>query len=177
MGLGFSPSLVHEINSRGPSDRNAEIIHSKPNNVDGSQEFLEITVIRASGLPECLGGTNPYVVVHIPSFGQTQTQTLSNTTDPFFGATLLLRSPLSNNEFSHIDDGVVNIGDDGSWTKVQFIVFNKNPSLSDDLIALTETDVGTILQTCEFGSATLNLVDKDQCLCGTIEVKVRRTIK
>lgn len=151
------------------------------------QEYLEFQVLRAWELPDCLGGTNAYVVVKIPSFGQGKTQAIMNSNEPYFGSVLTIRSPLTAGHQvttrgsirSEVDDDeLVNMADDdGSWTKVQVLVYNKNSSISDELIAVGEQDVGSLLQQSQSSPVIVELYDRDRHPCGCVELVVRRIQK
>jgi hypothetical protein len=154
---------------------------SHPPPPSSKQEFIEFKVLRAWSLPECLGGTNAYVIIKMPGYGEGRTQAVSNSTEPFFGAMFTIRSPLKPNASgslrSHIDDAddLVNMADDqdGSWTKVQVLIYNKNASISDELIAIGEQDIGSLLEQSQFSPVVMELFDSNRQPNGYIELMMR----
>ncbi len=88
-------------------------------------------------------------------------------------------SPSNGNLRSQVDDDMVNLADDqdGSWTKVQFLVYNKNSSISDELIAVGESDIGTLVQQSRVSPVVVELFDQDRQPMGRVELVVRRIQK
>jgi hypothetical protein len=200
VGLGLSPtfgpqnvslsqSLAESLSQRQTLRQRTSSARNSPSSAKettletSQEEYLDVTVLSASDLPEVLGGTNPYVVVQIPAHGRGQTPAVPGSTDPHFGVTLSISSPLkgaaqrlSRSEF---DDDVVNIGDaeDELWTKVQIMVFNKNPSISDELLAAAEIDLGSLLEGSSHGVMSIELLDRYQHPSGHVQLRACRVLK
>lgn len=123
--------------------------HSPPSSNSSAPDIVSIRVVRAWDLPECLGGTNAYVVFDWGKWGKATTQAISNTTEPCFGATLQFKSP-----YLPVDDGAAVRGSYGAMLStlqygqllsragpMKVLVYHRNQSVSDELLGYGEIDV------------------------------------
>lgn len=133
-------------------------------------EVIDFNVIRCWDLQDCLGGTNPYVLINIPSFGKASTHCVYSSNQPYFGCILSLNYPLKRSGNEIRDDDLVNY-DGVDSTVVQVFVYNKNHSISDEMIAFGERDLQTILSMKH--SFIMDLYDKDQNPAGYVEIAAR----
>lgn len=145
-----------------------------------------ITVIRAWGLAEMLGGTHAYVTASSSSCHTAiqRTPTIHNTTQPYFGSTLELEmivdpSLLSNGE--RLED---------THNILLLSVFNRNGSLSDDMLGFAEVTFGSLFgaqdphlvvdysvnQVISSGVQVVYLVDVHNHTAGCLEISLTRQI-
>ena len=134
-------------------------------------EVIDFNVIRCWDLQDCLGGTNPYVLVNIPSFGKASTPCVYNSNQPYFGCILSLNYPLKRSGKEALDDDDLVNYDEVDSTVVQVFVYNKNHSISDEMIAFGERDLQTILSMKH--SFIMDLYDKDHNPAGYVEIAAR----
>lgn len=137
VGLGLSPT--HAVVS--PGNRNYRPFASAHAGL--STDVLiryTVTIVRAWGLAEMLGGTNAYIIA---SWGcgsrckaSARTAAVPNSTQPQFNASLVLdeRWP-----------AVHSLEDEMAEKVLVLRVFNQNPSLSDDLLGCAEVSVESLL--------------------------------
>jgi len=133
-------------------------------------DVISIKIIRASELMDNLGGTNAYVLLDWGKLGKASTQAVINSNAPYFGSTLKFKSPyqrirrkdindddyrdsnildILNNRIVGIDDdGVDDDSDRGDEEclishagPMKVFVYNRNHSVSDELIGSGEIDV------------------------------------
>eukprot|EP01039_Chlorochromonas_danica_P007552 gene7549-8352_t len=145
-----------------------------------------ITVIRAWGLAEMLGGTHAYVTASSSSCYTAiqRTPTIHDTTQPYFGSTLELEmivdpSVLSNGERLEDTSNILLLS-----------VFNRNGSLSDDLLGFAEVTFGSLFaaqhphlvvdysvnQVISSGVQVVYLVDAHNHTAGCLEISLTRQI-
>ncbi len=127
--------------------------HSEAKLPSGQARLTTVRVLRGRDLPECLGGTNAYLSVEWggrgrgPSLGKATTQCVSNSTCPAFGAALKFRSPFTHwPEAASPSPSPQTTGADTSLPSLYFRLFNKNASVSDELLASAELSVFDVLQ-------------------------------
>ena len=132
------------------------------------KDTIDFSIIRCWDLSECLGGTNPYVLLNIPLFGQAKTHCIYNSTQPYFGCILSLDCPPPQNVNNQ--DDLVNF-DTPEISTLQIFVYNKNQSISDEMIALGERDLQSLLSVKH--SIVIDLYDKSQNPAGYIELSAR----
>ena len=97
-----------------------------------SQDMLCVKVLCAYGLPEMLGGTNPYIVFDWGHLGRASTQAIKNTTSPNYNATLRFKSP--SEQGSSLSTSLMNS------PPLSISVYSRNESLSDALIGGVQLD-------------------------------------
>ena len=129
-------------------------------------DVISVKIIRASELMDCLGGTNAYIVLDWGKLGKASTQAVINSNDPYFGSTLKFRSPYQRirrkdiNDDDYRDGSILDMlnsrsdhhhdvddrGDDDECLishagPLKVLVYNRNHSVSDELIGIGEIDV------------------------------------
>jgi len=129
-------------------------------------DVISVKIIRASELMDCLGGTNAYIVLDWGKLGKASTQAVINSNEPYFGSTLKFRSPyqrirrkdindddyrdgnildMLNSRSDHHQDGDDRGDDDECLIShagpLKVLVYNRNHSVSDELIGIGEIDV------------------------------------
>jgi hypothetical protein len=133
-------------------------------------DTIDFNIVRCWDLPECLGGTNPYVLLNIPSFGQAKTACVFNSTQPYFGTTLSLNYPKQAWKRDHGSDDLVNF-DGIEASVVQIFVYNKNQSISDEMVAFGEQDLIPMVTVKH--SLIVDLYDAHRNPAGYVEIAAR----
>lgn len=155
MGLGLSPSSVQHLTEtfRPFSSPSTTAMVAGAEEEEGKRSSglrLEIVVVRAWDLPECLGGTNAYVLVQVGgSVERRETAVQQDSLSPFFGA--IFTWPLSD-----------------SSSTIQFSLFNRNYSLADELLGFAEAKLDQ-----SSDSLILQLSSLTGQLSGFLEVQLR----
>jgi hypothetical protein len=128
-------------------------------------DVISIKIIRGSELMDCLGGTNAYIVLDWGKLGKASTQAVINSNEPYFGSTLKFRSPYQRirrkdiNDDDYRDGNILDMLDSRSdhhhdvddrgdeeclishAGPLKVLVYNRNHSVSDELIGSGEIDV------------------------------------
>lgn len=171
VGRGQSPTKVRRLSLDDldvPSNTNKEIYKSikihQTTNVETIKKSPEIKlkIIRAWNLPECLGGTNSYVLVTLNQNKQARTRTIINAIDPHFNETI---------SFSWDQLPLDMLFDTSSEYIVQIYIYNKNKSISDEMIASGEFDLIYLINHSETG--IVYLYDHQQHSAGFIEMAAK----
>lgn len=181
VGMGLSPgssNLVPKSSFSAPTS---------PAGVGAAAvDLLSVKIIRAWGLSESLGGTNPYVVVDWGKYGKSATQAVAHTTEPHFGATLQFRSPYTvlrdTDRQALQNDPTIAVLHASSGTQyisfagpLKVSVYNRNQSVSDELLAYGEVDAHEYL-TCGTGeTSVLHLIDASSRPAGCLEYSIRHS--
>lgn len=171
VGLGFSPSFVTS------SEQDRKVQNHKP--FDGSAItklsaqplFVEVVLVRAWDLVECLGGTNAYVLLKVCQ-EQYVSHVIHNTTSPFFGT--IFKLPLVPKDFSESGEKIyLRVSPIVVREKLNIVVMNKNLSLSDEVIGMTETVLEFRSTSQEYESMILNLKSEFGEYTGNVEIQVK----
>lgn len=133
-------------------------------------DTIDFNIVRCWDLPESLGGTNPYVLLNNPSFGQAKTACVFNSTQPYFGSILSLNCPKQAWKRENGNDDLVNF-DGMEASVVQIFVYNKNQSISDEMIAYGEHDLMAMVGVKH--SIIVDLYDSNRNPTGYVEIAAR----
>ena len=101
----------------------------------GKAPAVCIRVVRAWGLREVVGGSNPYVVLRWGALSQSS-QAVFSSVSPYFNAVLTFSGPRKDEV-------------------LKAFVYSRNMSLSDELLGYAEVDVEDLLA----GQSSFSLVD------------------
>jgi Ca2+-dependent lipid-binding protein len=121
-----------------------------------------VQVIRSWDLPETLTDTNPYVIIDWGKLGISKTQTIQNTTEPVFNATLRFRFPFN---FDCNYDAITNLKMKAhKLPSLKISIYSKNFSISDELLG--ESDLNAEY----FINLTLSNPNDSKVAGGTIPI-------
>ena len=124
--------------------------------------MLCIKVFKAYGLPDLLGGTNPYVLFDWGPLGRAATQAVKHTTSPEFNATLRFKSPSEHG--SALSTALMNS------PPLSISVYSRNESLSDMLIGGIQLDDKDMNSSHPLRVYLYS--GEDQAECGVLEFQV-----
>jgi Ca2+-dependent lipid-binding protein len=129
--------------------------------------MLCIKVMRAYGLPDMLGGTNPYILFDWGHLGRASTHAVQNTTSPEFNATLRFKSPSEHG--SSLSTTLMNS------PPLSISVYSRNESLSDVVIGgiqLDDKDMNSNYPLRVYLYSQDPDGGEDQIECGVLEFQV-----
>ena len=182
VGLGFSPNVAgstavdeSEPQTIIPFENQSHHSPAKPmTNMSYPAYQLEINVIRAWELSDCLGGTNSYVLTKLSSSTESLiSSTILNSTSPYYGSKFLLKLPLNNSSIADENPEEM-LGTFLYENSVRFVVLNKNMSLSDEMIGTAEVNVFSLLQQQkEQQSVSMQLLDQQGYPSGFLEIQAK----
>ena len=186
VGRGMSPatSVRNQSQSRPVSvttDAPQEAVFPVPGS---PTDMISMRIFRASNLTECLAGTSAYVVIDWGKYGRAETHAVTHSTEPQYGATLRFRSPyfpLSPEDAKAVrnDDSIALLRLPDGCELVSFAppmkvcVFNRNQSVSDELIAVGEIDAHEYILRNSEEPAVLHLYDTQSQPAGSLEFTVK----
>jgi hypothetical protein len=175
VGLGLSPTMVRDIGlSRGGDTISSNIIPFSNQSKQASMELqhpgnahnddskslqLSFRLIRAWDLPDCLGGTNPYVLLQVNGYKGYTTKTVYNDTSPNFGDVITLS--LSKSPTEEFDNLLQN-------TVLTISAFHKNLSLSDEFLASAEVCAASLQEAPD--PLVVHLLDRSGLSAGCVEL-------
>ena len=128
-----------------------------------AQDMLCIKVLRAYGLPDLLGGTNPYIFFDWGHLGRASTHAVRNTTSPEFNATLRFKSPSAHG--SALGTALM------SAPPLGISVHSRNESVSDTVIGGIRLDDKDLNSNHPL-RVHLYTNDGEQAECGVLEFQV-----
>lgn len=186
VGMGLSPG-----SSSALIPKSASSVPPSPIGLSSATDIVSAKILRAWGLPESLGGTSAYVVADWGKYGKSATQAVAHTTEPHFGATLQFRSPYTalrpaDRAAVQEDASIALLRTPGGAEYVSFagplkvMVYNRNQSVSDELLACGEVDVHEYLTNSGDNAgetAVLYLVDTNFRPAGCLEYTVKYSMK
>jgi hypothetical protein len=143
---------------------------------DASFYFLEFTIIRASEITECLGGTNSYVLLKCSSLDRSfMTSTVLNTINPYYGTAMKIKLPVpSHSTVNEESKTNLQLSKFLEENNIQLILLNKNLSLSDEIIGTLEVNLLSLLQMQkQQQSVNLHFKDSGGCPAGLLEIQIK----
>lgn len=189
VGLGLSPgSKLPSAPSSGAESERVPQPPPSPVSIASASDLISLRVTRAWGLPECLTALNIYVVVDWGKYGKSSTQRVQNSSEPHFGATLQFRSPYRaleahereeilsdpHNQVLCTHSGAELLSTAGP---MKFYVFNRNESVSDELLASGELDLHENILTTDPGEPSIvYLADNFSQPSGCVEYIVKHML-
>lgn len=186
VGLGLSPNskLAPEQHAAPPPPA-----PPSPVSIATATDLISLRIVRAWDLPECLGGTCAYVVVDWGRLGNSATHPVKHSVEPHYGSILQFKSPytLLNTEdrdyaLKNPDVHVLRIGNGEEYAShagpMRVYVYNRNESVSDELIASGELDLHENIVTTDVGQpSVLYLTDSSSSQpAGCVEYIVKHSL-
>lgn len=195
VGLGKSPNCKVAV---GHSDRAERCVPAaqaaqpppSPVAIATAPDLISVRVVRAWDLPECLGGTCAYVLVDWGAQGKSATHTVRHSTEPQYGAMLQFKSPYRAIDpterdlylkHAHHEMHLLRAASGAEYASpagpMQVQIYNRNDSVSDELIASGELDLHHVIVTTNAGEpSVLYLNDTFGQPAGCVELIVKHSL-
>ena len=185
VGLGLSPNskLAPEQHIAPPA-----VSPPSPVSIATATDLISLRIVRAWDLPECLGGTCAYVVVDWGRLGKSATHPVKRSTEPHYGSMLQFKSPYTllnaTNRDAVLSSAEVHALRTQSGAEyashagpMRVYVYNRNESVSDELIASGELDLHENIVTTDAGQpCILYLTDPSSQPAGCMEYIVKHSL-
>lgn len=192
VGLGKSPNCKVGADRAERSIPPAQLGMPPPSPVSiaTASDLISVRVVRAWGLPECLGGTCAYVLVDWGAQGKAATHPVKHSTEPHYGATLQFKSPYRAIEAEerdlllnhaahevHLLRAMSGTEYASSAGPMRVHIYNRNESVSDELVASGELDLHEIIVTTNAGEPSiLYVTDNIGQPAGCVEFIIKHSL-
>ncbi len=201
VGLGKSPNYKADIDRAEQADHTDRIEKvvppaqaaqppPSPVAIATALDLISVRVVRAWDLPECLGGTCAYVLVDWSAQGRSATHTVKHSTEPQFGAMLQFKSPYHVIDpaerdlllkHDHHEVHLLRTASGAEYASsagpMQVHIYNRNESVSDELIATAELDLHNVIVTTDLGEPSIiYLTDNFGHPAGCVEVIIKHPL-
>ena len=198
VGLGKSPNFKAEVDRSERADRAERVVPPaqaaqpppSPVAIASASDLISVRVVRAWDLPECLGGTCAYVLVDWGAQGRSATHTVKHSTEPQFGAMLQFKSPyrvIDPTErdlllkHAHHEVHLLRAASGVEYASpagpMQVHIYNRNESVSDELIASAELDLHNLIVSTDLGEpSVVYMTDNFGQPAGCVELIIKHSL-
>lgn len=191
VGLGLSPNSKLAPEQHQPQQQHTAPpppAPPSPVSIATATDLISLRIVRAWDLPECLGGTCAYVVVDWGRLGKSATHPVRHSTEPQYGSMLQFKSPYmllntANRDavLGSADVHALRTESGAEYAShagpMRVYVYNRNESVSDELIASGELDLHEDIVTTDAGQpCILYLTDPSSQPAGCVEYVVKHSL-